>query len=54
MQEMWERQRSWKKSYVKLCDEVVTVWEFTYLGNRVNTGGGCEAGVMARAKCGWV
>ena len=30
---------------VKLCVEVETVSEFTYLGDRVNAGGECEAGV---------
>ena len=25
-----------------LCDEVVSVWELTYLGDRVSAGGGCE------------
>ena len=37
-----------------LCDEVETVREFTYLGDRVSTGGGCEAAVTARTRCGWV
>ena len=37
----------------KLC-EVETVNEFTYLGDRVSDGGGCEAAVTARTKCGWV
>ena len=36
-----------------LCDEVETVREFTYLGNRVSAGGGCEAAVTARTRCGW-
>ena len=31
----------------KLCDEVETVREFTYLGDRVNAGGLCEAAVTA-------
>ena len=31
-----------------------TVREFTYLGDRVSAGGGCEAAVTARTKCGWV
>ena len=31
-----------------------TVREFTYLGDRVSSGGGCEAVVSARARCGWV
>ena len=39
---------------VKLCDEVVTVREFTYLGERVSAGGGCEADVTARTRCQWV
>ena len=29
----------------KLCDEVETVREFTYLGDRVSTGGGGEVAV---------
>ena len=37
-----------------LCDEVETVREFTYLGDRVSAGGGCEAAVTARIRCGWV
>ena len=38
----------------KLCDEVETVMEFTYLGDRVSAGGGCEAVVTERTRCGWV
>ena len=34
----------------KLCDEVKKVWEFTYLGDRVSAGGGCEAAVTV---CDW-
>ena len=34
----------------KLCDEVETVRVSTYLGERVNAGGGCEAAVTARTK----
>ena len=30
-----------------------TVREFTYLGDRVSEGGGCEAGVTAITRCGW-
>ena len=37
----------------KVCDEVETVREFTYLGDSVSACGGCEAAVTARAKCGW-
>ena len=39
---------------LKLCDEVETVSEFTYLGDRVSAGGGCEAAATARIRCGWV
>ena len=31
-----------------------TVGEFTYLGDRVSAGGGCEAAVIVRTRCGWV
>ena len=31
-----------------------TVREFTYLGDRVSAGEGCEAVVSARRRCGWV
>ena len=30
-----------------LCDEVETVLEFTYLGDSVSAGGGCEAAETA-------
>ena len=39
---------------VKLCDEVGSVSEFTYLGGWVSADGGCEAAVTARTRCGWV
>ena len=39
---------------VKLCDEVETVSELTYLGDRVSAVGGCEAAVTARTRCWWV
>ena len=39
---------------VKLCDEAETVWEFTYLGDRVNVGAGCEAAMTARTRWGWL
>ena len=38
---------------VKLCDEVETASEFTYFGDRVSLGGGCEATVTARTRCWW-
>ena len=31
-----------------------TVRDFTYLGDTVSAGGGCEAAVTARTRCGWV
>ena len=37
-----------------VCDEVKTVMEFAYLGDRVSAGGGCEAGVSARTRYGLV
>ena len=45
-------ERQW--SIKKLCDEVETVREFTYLGDRLNAFGGCEAAVTARIRCVWV
>ena len=38
----------------QLCDKVETVREFTYLCDSVRAGGGCEAAVTARTRCGWV
>ena len=38
----------------KLCDEVETVWEFTYPGDRVSAGGGYETAVTDRTRCGLV
>ena len=37
-----------------LCDDVETVRGFTYLGDRVSVGGGCEAAVTARTRSGWI
>ena len=37
-----------------LCDEVESVGEFTYLGDRVSASGGCEVAVTARTICGCV
>ena len=37
----------------KLDNEVETVREFTYLGYSVSEGGGCEAAVTVRTRCGW-
>ena len=30
------------------------VREFTYFGDRMSAGGGCEAAVTVRTRCGWV
>ena len=35
----------------KLCDELETVRDFTYLGDWVSAGGGCEAAVSAGGGC---
>ena len=35
----------------KSCNEVETVWGFTYPGDRVSVGGGCEAAVTAKTRC---
>ena len=37
-----------------MCEEVETVRGFCYLGDRVNTKGGCEAAVTARGRTGWL
>ena len=37
---------------VNLCDEVETVREFIYLGDRVSVGGGCESAITTRTRCG--
>ena len=37
-----------------LCDGLETVGEFTYPGDTVSAGGGCEAAVIDRTRCGWV
>ena len=38
----------------RLYDEVETVREFTYLGDRVSSGVGCQDTVNARTIYGWV
>ena len=42
------------KKEEKLCDEVETIREFTYLGDRVSDCGGCEAAATDRTRCGWI
>ena len=39
---------------IKSCNEGETVRKFVYLDDRVSAGGGCEAAVTARTRCGWV
>ena len=41
-------------SIEKLCDEVETVNELCYLGDRLNASGGSKAAVTARVRIGWV
>ena len=41
-------------SIKKLCDEVETVNGFCYLGDRLNSSGGCEAEITARIRIGCV
>ena len=36
------------------CDEVKTVTEIIYVGERVSACGGCEGAVSARTRCWWV
>ena len=38
----------------KFCNDVESVRKFTYLGDMVSAGEGCEAAVTARTRCGWV
>ena len=38
----------------KLCDQLKTVQEFTYLGDRVRAGGGCETALTARTRSGLI
>ena len=38
----------------KLCDEVKSVREFTYLGENLNAGGRYETAVTSSTICGWV
>ena len=38
----------------KLCDEVETVREFTFCGDRVSASGGCEAAMTVRQDVGWL
>ena len=41
-------------SIEKLCDKAETVNRFCYLGDRLNTSGGCEVAVTARIRISWV
>ena len=46
MKAVLERQRNRKERYVMK-------WKFTYLGDTVSAGGGCEAAVTARTRYWW-
>ena len=37
----------------ELCSDIETVDAFSYLGDRINASGGCEAAVIARVRAGW-
>ena len=37
----------------KLQDDVEKLIDFSYLGDRINSGGGCEATVTSRTRLGW-
>ena len=43
-----------RKKEEKLNDNVETVTDGSYLGDRKNSGGGCEAAVKSRTRQGWV
>ena len=45
-------EKQWNRK--KLCDEVETERELTYLGDRVSADGECEAAVTAIRRCGWI
>ena len=42
-----------KDQKAKLHDYVKTVTEFSYLGDRINSGGGCVAAIVSRTRLGW-
>ena len=42
-------ERQWSRK-----NEMETVKASTYIGDMVSAGGGCEAAVIARARCRWV
>ena len=52
--EMYRNMEGMVDSIEKLCNEVETVNGFCYLGDRLNSSGGCEAAVTARVRIGWV
>ena len=37
-----------------LCDDVETIWEYSYLGDRMSAGGICKAAVIARTIFWWI
>ena len=47
-----KRREYWRGTeHEKICDELETVRKFTYLGERVQADGGCDAAMTARRRC---
>ena len=46
--------RKCRRSEEKLHDDVETVIDFSYLGDRINSVGGCVAVVASRTRLGWL
>ena len=46
--------RNHRRSERKLHDDVVIVTTFSYIGDRINSGGECHAAMISRARIGWV
>ena len=46
--------KNFKEPDEKLCDGVETASKFTYLGDRLNTTGGCETAVTVKSRIGWI
>ena len=54
LQEMRREYRNGSGPGKKLCDKMESVSEFSYLGDKLNAGEGCEAADTARTRCGWL
>ena len=46
--------KKWRRSGRKLHEDVKKVIDFSYLGDRIYSGGGCEAAVTSRTRLEWV